>query len=88
MAPLAALREVDDRGLHVQVSASHSARHDKTYVCCDPVVPEHDRVGLPLDTGLDIGALLDVSVEQLEDRVCASGSSAVTTVVRGGGRLT
>lgn len=35
----------------------------------DPVVPDNDGAGLPLDAGLEIGAVREVIVEELEEGV-------------------
>lgn len=35
----------------------------------DPVVPENDSVWLPLDAGLNISTLVDVVVQEVQDRI-------------------
>ncbi len=41
-----------------------------TYVGRDTVVPDDDGVGLPLDAGLVVDALVDMVVEEVENGVC------------------
>lgn len=57
-------------------------------MCGDPVVPEHDCTRLPLDASLDVGALLDMTIEQFKDRVYTSSSWSATMACSGVGRLT
>ena len=76
MAPLATLGEVDDRGLRIRVSPSHSTMYGCTYVFGDPVVPEDDGIGCPLHASLIIATLVDVVVQQSEDGLCDEGQTA------------
>lgn len=40
-----------------------------TYVCSDPVVPEHNSVRLPADTHLAVDAAVNVIVQEVQDGI-------------------
>lgn len=40
------------------------------YMSSNSVVPDDDGVWLPLDTGLVVNTLVDVVVEEVENRIC------------------
>ena len=70
VATLLQVLEIEDGTLDVKTGKlliDH--KQTRTYVSRDSVVPNDNSVGLPLDTGLVIAALVDVVVEEVQNSV-------------------